>query len=259
MRWSSPLTFSENMETDINRNGRTPIYEQIYQNLKFKIDNTEFTAGEAFPSERELAEKFGVSRMTVRQALNALKQDGLIYHERGIGAFVSKRKLDVHTRNLVGFTEEMIELGLKPSSKLLLAKIEKAEEETAKDLGIEIGEDVFHLQRLRLADDSPMAFEDAYLPAIRYPNLGQIDLEKMSLYEALETEYGVKMSHAEEFLEAMAVTKEIAANLSIKTGSPVLMVHRVVFSDANLAVESVRTYYRADRYRATFHLTKTGL
>lgn len=247
------------MKNSINRNGGTPIYEQIYQNLKTKIDETEFSAGEAFPSERELAEKFGVSRMTVRQALNALKQDGLIYHERGIGAFVSKRKLDVHTRNLVGFTEEMKERGLNPSSKLLLAKIEKADEETAKDLGIEIGEEVFHLQRLRLADDSPMAFEDAYLPSLRYENLDKIDLEKVSLYEVLEKEYGVRMSHAEEFLEAMAVTKKIGDALSIKKGDPVLMVHRVVFSDANLAVESVKTFYRADRYRATFHLTKNGL
>jgi GntR family transcriptional regulator len=247
------------MKTVINRNGNTPIYEQIYQNLKTKIDNTEFSAGESFPSERELAEKFGVSRMTVRQALNALKQDGLIYHERGIGAFVSKRKLDVHTRNLVGFTEEMIERGLRPSSKLLLAKIEEADEETAADLGIETGEAVFHLQRLRLADDSPMAFEDAYLPAVRYPNLENIDLGRMSLYEILEKEYNVRMSHAEEFLEAMAVNKEIAKVLSIKADAPVLMVHRVVFSDANLAVESVRTYYRADRYRATFKLEKKGL
>lgn len=247
------------MKQTINRNGQTPIYEQIYQNLREKISSEEIGGGESFPSERELAEKFRVSRMTVRQALNTLKKEGLIYHERGIGAFVSKRKLDVHTRNLVGFTEEMKERGLHPSSKLLLARIEKADEETAKDLGIEPGEEVFHLQRLRLADDSPMAFEDAYLPATRYPNLEKHDLEKLSLYEVLEKEYGVKMSHAEEFLEAMSVSKEIGKVLSIKKDSPVLMVYRVVFSDANLAVESVKTFYRADRYRATFHLTKNGI
>lgn len=246
------------MKVSINRNGTTPIYEQIYQNLRDKIQNEEIGSGESFPSERELAEKFGVSRMTVRQALNTLKNEGLIYHERGIGAFVSKRKLDIHTRNLVGFTEEMIERGLRPSSKLLQAKIEKADEETAANLGIEINDKVFHLQRLRLADDSPMAFEDAFLPALRYPNLEKIDLEKVSLYEVLEQKYGTRMSHAEEFLEAMVVTKKIGEALSIKKGAPVLMVHRVVFSDANLAVESVKTFYRADRYRATFHLTKNG-
>jgi GntR family transcriptional regulator len=247
------------MKNSIDRNGQTPIYEQIYKNLRNKIETEEISGGELFPSERELAERFGVSRMTVRQALNTLKNEGLIYHERGIGAFVSKRKLDVHTRNLVGFTEEMKERGLEPSSQLLLAEIEAADEETAKDLGIEKGDEVFHLQRLRLADDSPMAFEDAYLPASRYPNLANFNLEKTSLYQILEEEYGTRMSHAEEILEAVIFDKEMAKILSVKPNSPALVVHRVVFSDANLAVESVKTFYRADRYRATFKLEKKGL
>lgn len=246
------------MKQSIDRNGQTPIYEQIYQNLKRRIDAGEIGSGDIFPSERELAEKFGVSRMTVRQALNTLKKEGLIYHERGIGAFVSKRKLDVHTRDLVGFTEEMKGRGLTPSSKLLLARIEKADDETATNLGIEKDDAVFHLQRLRLADSSPMAFEDAYLPAARYPNLDKFELNNVSLYEVLEDKYGVRMSHAEEILEAIVFDSEMAGILSVKPNSPALVVHRVVFSEANVAVESVKTFYRADRYRATFHLSKNG-
>ena len=247
------------MKSHITRNGQTPIYEQIYKNLLEKIRREEIVAGEAFPSERELAENFGVSRMTVRQALKTLKKDGFIYHERGIGAFVSKRKLDVHTRNLVGFTEEMRERGLRPSSKMLLFQKEAAAAETAKDLVIEPGAEVFHFQRLRLADGSPMAFEDAFLPAAAYAGLDRFDLENASLYQILESEYDVRMSHAEEILEALAVDREIADALSVKKGAPVLMVHRVVFSEADQAVESVKTFYRADRYRATFYLSKNGL
>ena len=246
------------MKQSIDRKGQTPIYEQIYQNLRRRIDAGEIGSGDIFPSERELAEKFGVSRMTVRQALNALKKEGLIYHERGIGAFVSKRKLDVHTRDLVGFTEEMKERGLTPSSKLLLARIEKADEETAINLGIEKDDAVFHLQRLRLADSSAMAFEDAYLPAARYPDLDKFELDNVSLYEVLKDKYGVRMSHAEEILEAIVFDNEMAKILSVKPNSPALVVHRVVFSEANIAVESVKTFYRADRYRATFHLSKNG-
>lgn len=247
------------MENSLNRECQTPIYEQIYQKLRSKIDKSEFVEGGAFPSERELAEKFGVSRMTVRQALNSLKQDGLIYHERGIGTFVSKRKLDVHTRNLVGFTEEMKELGLSPSSRLILARCDFANEEIAQDLELNIGDEVFHFQRLRLADDSPMAFEDAYLPKKHYPNLDKFNLEENSLYQVLEREYNVKMNSASEVLEAVNLDKEMAKILSVKPNSPALVVHRVVFSDANKAVESVKTFYRADRYRATFHLTKNGI
>lgn len=243
----------------LDRNGQTPLYIQIHAKLREQIDSNDLEAGAAVPSERELAEIYGVSRMTARQALNALKNDGLVYQERGIGTFVSKRKLDVHTRNLIGFTEEMKSRGLNPSSQLLLARREPAGQETAADLGIEVGEEVFHFQRLRLADDSPMAFEDAYLPAKRFSDLDEKDLEKQSLYKVLEEHYGIEIHHAEEILEATAATKEIAYHLGVKSKSPLLIVHRVVFSDANLAVEAVSTYYRADRYRATFRLTKNGL
>lgn len=243
----------------LDRQSQVPLYTQIHAQLREQIESGELESGVAVPSERELAEVYGVSRMTARQALNELRNDGLVYQERGIGTFVAKRKLDVHTRNLIGFTEEMKSRGFRPSSQILLARREKANKETAKDLGIEIGEEVYHFQRLRLADDAPLAFENAYLPAKRFADLDKMDLEKNSLYSVLEEHYGIEMHHAEEILEATAATKEIAAHLSIKSKSPLLVVHRVVFSEANLAVESVRTFYRADRYRATFHLTKNGL
>lgn len=243
----------------LDRQSQMPLYMQIHAQLREQIESGELESGTAVPSERELAEFYGISRMTARQALNELRNDGLVYQERGIGTFVAKRKLDVHTRNLVGFTEEMKSRGLRPSSQILLARREKANKETAKDLGIEAGDEVFHFQRLRLADDSPLAFENAYLPAKRFVDLDKMDLEKASLYSVLEEYYGIEMHHAEEILEATAATKEIAAHLGIKSKSPLLVVHRVVFSEANLAVESVRTFYRADRYRATFHLTKNGL
>ena len=246
------------MKQMINRNDQAPIYEQIYENLRLRIESPEYSAGAAFPSERELAETFGVSRMTVRQALSTLRHEGLIYNERGIGTFVSKRKIDVHTRNLVGFTDEMKSLGLYPTSKLLLLARESATDEAAKNLMIEPGDEVIHLQRLRLADGSPMAFEDTLLPAARFPGIDKFSLEDVSLYQILEDKYGVKMSHAEEMLEARSVPPAIAALLSVKNNSPVLQVHRVVFSESNDAVESVRTLYRSDRYRATFRLTKNG-
>ena len=244
------------MKLEIDRTSRVPIYMQIHENLRKQIDAKHLEAGNAIPSERDLAEICGVSRMTARQAINSLKNCGLVYQERGIGTFVSKRKLDVHTRNLVGFTEEMKGRGLVPSSKILLSRREKTNEAIAKDLGISVGEEVFHFQRLRLADNIPLAFEDAFLPAKRFPDLEKLSLEKNSLYQLLEKHYGIEMHHAEEILEAAAANLEISKHLEISRRSPLLIVHRVVFTESNLAVESVRTFYRADRYRATFQLTK---
>ncbi len=246
------------MNLILDRISSVPLYAQIHEKLRRQIEADELQAGAAVPSERELAEICKVSRMTARQALNALKKDGFVYQERGVGTFVSKRKLDVHTRNLVGFTEEMRGRGLTPSTRILLSRREPATAEIAAELGIDANEEVYHFQRLRLADDLPLAFEDGFLPAKRFPDLDKKDLETESLYKILETDYGIEMHHAEEILEATCADKEIAAALAIKPKSALLIVHRVVFSESNAAVESVRTFYRADRYRATFFLTKNA-
>ncbi len=247
------------MRTILLRDGATPLHAQITEALRIQIKGDEFKAGENFPSERELAERYGVSRMTVRQALRYLRQEGLIYHERGVGTFVTDRKLDVHTRNLSGFSEEMISLGFTPSSRVLRLKRESASEQIIKDLDLKTGVEVFHLERLRLADNEPMAFESTYLPAEICPELDKIDLTKNSLYQVLVESYDVRMHHAAEILEATAATRFVAEQLGIKPNAPVLVVHRVVFTESNQPIESAHTTYRADRYRATFYLSKNAL
>jgi GntR family transcriptional regulator len=247
------------MSNVLLRNSATPLHAQITEALQLQIKDGELKAGENFPSERELAESFGVSRMTVRQALLRLRHDGLIYRERGVGTFVANRKIDVHTRNLSGFSEEMASLGLTPSSRVLQLKRENADERVAQDLDLETNAEVFRLERLRLADEEPMAFETTYLAAHLCPELDRIDLTKNSLYQVLIENYNLQMHHAAESLEAAAATRFVAAQLGIKTNAPVLVVHRVVYSEANQPIESAHTTYRADRYRATFYLSKNSL
>ena len=247
------------MKRHLDRNSFVPLYEQIHQTLRQTIITGKVTPGEAVPSERELSEQFGVSRMTARQALRALRQEGLVYRERGLGTFVARRKMDVHTRNLIGFTEEMTQRGLRPSSKVISIRRETASRQKADELGLEFGSEVFRLERLRLADGTPMAYEVTFVPAALCPELDQRDLEKNSLYWILEKEYGVRLQSAEEVLEASCASGVEARYLSIKPSAPLLVVHRVVYSDTNQPIESVKTIYRADRYRATFHLTKAAL
>ncbi len=247
------------MQTVLLRDGATPLHTQITEALRLQIKQNELKAGENFPSERELAERYAVSRMTVRQALRHLRQENLIYHERGVGMFVTDQKLDVHTRNLSGFSEEMASLGLVPSSRVLQLKREQPGEQIVKDLDLDAGAEVFHLERLRLADDEPMAFESTFLPSTLCPELDKIDLTKNSLYQILVDNYNVQMHHAAESLEAAAATGFVAKQLGIKQGAPVLVVHRVVFTESNQPIESAHTTYRADRYRATFVLTKNSL
>lgn len=245
------------MKKSLDRKSFTPLYAQIQQGLREAIDSGEVAPGSAVPSERELSEKYGVSRMTARQALRALRQDGLVYRERGVGTFVAKRKIDVHTRNLAGFTKDMRRRGLKPSSRVILLKREAASPATAEELGIEAGEQVFRSERLRLADGTPMAYESSYIPTALCPELDQYDLGRESLYRILEEEYGITMQRAEETLEAAGASRREARLLDVKTNAPLLIVRRVVYSDKDRAVESVKTIYRADRYSVTFRLAKS--
>ncbi|MBS1794129.1 MAG: GntR family transcriptional regulator [Acidobacteria bacterium] len=244
------------MQETLTRDGTVPLHTQIAEALRVQIQNDQFK--ENLPSERELAERYAVSRMTVRQALQKLRLEGLIYNERGVGTFVNNRKIDVHTRNLNGFSEEMISLGLRPSSLVLTFRRELAGPDVMRDLGLGAGAEVFYLERLRLADDEPMAFEKTYLPAYLFPKLDKFDLTKNSLYRVLGENYDSRMHHAEEVLEAAAAPKRIAEQLGVRGGAPVLVVHRVVFTESHQPIESAHTIYRADRYRATFYLSKNA-
>ena len=244
------------MQKTLLRDGIVPLHAQIAETLRIQIQNDEFKEKENLPSERELAEQYEVSRMTVRQALQKLRLEGLIYHERGIGTFVNNRKIDVHTRNLNGFSDEMTSLGLKPSSRVLTFKRELATADVMNNLHLGAGAEIVRLERLRLADDEPMAFEQTFLPAYLFPKLEEYDLTINSLYQVLTEKYDLQMYHAEEILEAKAATRFVAKQLEIRAGAPVLVVHRVVFSESNQPIESAHTTYRADRYRATFYLSK---
>lgn len=240
----------------LERNSTLPLHTQIQAFLRENILSNKLKTDDPISSERELAEELEVSRMTVRQALNALRKEGLIYQKRGKGTFVSSRKFDVHSRNLNGFSDEMLRRGMNPQSKVLQIEKTKSDEETAERLNISIGAAVFRLERLRLADDIPMAIETSCLPAEMFPDLSKYNFEKKSLYQILDDKYGVKMCSAAEDLEAAICDDKTAELLSVKKKSPLLIVYRTVFGEDDQPIEYTKSIYRADRYRASFFLVK---
>jgi GntR family transcriptional regulator len=235
------------------------LHVKIYESLLEKIQSNQYNSGEKIPSERDLEKIYEASRETVRRALERLRLEGIIYKKLGIGNFVSDKKLDIHSRDLTGFTDEMRRRGLNPSSKILHLGSDNADEASAVALGISEDDEVYRIERLRLVDNEPMAFEIAFLPTKTYPKLLEQNLEKTSLYKILSEQYSVRMVRAFEVLEAIAADEKIAGILLVEPNSPVLVVQRTVFAEDNSAVEFVTSYYRADRYRATFYLTKNGL
>lgn len=240
----------------LNRNDEMPLHLQIQSLIREQIARGAMPSGSAVPSERELAEDLHVSRMTVRQAFKSLREDGLIYQKRGKGTFVSPLKLDIHTRDLNGFSDEMRRRGMKPVSKVLRLEKTPAIAEVAEKLNLDEGEKVFLIERLRIADQIPMSLETTFLPVRMFPDLDGYNFEKSSLYQILEKNYGVQMISAEETLEAAISSRKTSNLLGVKNNSPLLVVHRTVFADANVPIEYAISIYRADRYRATFLLVK---
>lgn len=247
------MTAPEGVKLD--KNSFTPLYHQIEQSLRRQIEQGVLVPGQAI-SERDLSETLKVSRMTARQALSLLRDEGLIYTERGRGTFVAEPKMNVQTRQLLGFTEDMRQRGLKASSRVVSFRRQRPEAATAARLQLGEGEEAFELTRLRLADRIPMAYEICFLPVRLCPPLKRVDVERGSLYQTLEQTYGVRLGHADEVLEAACATKREAELLSIRPGAPVLVVERTVYDLDNKPVEVVRSVYRGDRYQATIRLKR---
>jgi GntR family transcriptional regulator len=200
--------------------------------------------GSPAPSERELVQHFGVARMTVRQALDALVAEGLLERVPGRGTFVARARVDVQVR-LSSYTEEMGRRGLKPDSRTLLARMESAGPGVARALEIGEGEKVVHWQRLRLADGSPMCIEDAYVADSIVPRFLDQALPD-SLYAELQRR-DLLPTWGEDSVDAAQARADEAELLGIHEGEPVLRIARRAFA-GNIAVEVSRSTFRADRY-----------
>ena len=209
-------------------------------------------AGSPAPSERELVQHFGVARMTVRQALDALVSEGLLERVPGRGTFVARAKIDVQVR-LSSYTEEMARRNLAPDARTLLARMESAGPGVARALEIDEGDKVVHWQRLRFADGVPMCIEDAYLADSIVPEFLDQELPQ-SLYVELQRR-DLLPSWGEDSVDAALSRPEEAELLEVGAGDPVLRIARRAFA-GNIAVEVSRSTYRADRFTLWVPLTR---
>ena len=223
-----------------------PKYDQVRGELAERI-RSQMRPGDALPSERELMEMFGISRMTVRQALAGLEADGLVYRVHGSGTYVSETAMVSKTLRLTSFSEDMRERGLRPGTQLLEAVLVPATADVAQRLTLSPGAEVAHLSRLRLADQTPMAIEEVYLPADLVPGLLDRDLSG-SLYDVLDSAYGLRAVRARQAVRATVVDDAEAKLLEVPARSPALIVSRVTVDVRGRAVEFATTIYRGDRY-----------
>ena len=243
----------------LDKTSFTPMYFQIQSQLLQMIQSGQLRAGDALPSEDELRRACGVSRMTARHALQSLENQGFASRHKGQGTFVSQPRVEKDIMHLSGFTAEMRALGLQPSSRVLEAETIPASAEVASRLHIQIGSPVFHLRRLRCADSLPVAVEEAWLSHAQFPGLDKLDFASASLYKTLRERYGIRLSRADEILEARSATRQQAELLEIPRQASLLAITRTLWSVDGRPVETAQSIYRGDRYRAVLSIPATAV
>ena len=232
----------------IDRFSKLPYYQQLYEILHDKIQHREWQPGDKIPPESELIEQYQVSRNTVRQVLDKLVNDGLIYRQRGRGSFVAHPTLEQSMTRIVSFTEDMRQRGFTPGTEVLSADLMPADEEIASQLDIQVREQLVCIRRLRMADGEPMSIEQSYLIHKYCPDVLEHDYAQQPLREVLEAEYGIRIASAKQVIQAIPASPELAQLLDITPGAALLLLSRVSFSQGRIPVEYLRIHYRADRY-----------
>jgi GntR family transcriptional regulator len=235
----------------VHRARRIPAYIQIAEEIRQKILEGELTPRDRLPAEDVLASTYHVSRMTVRQALHELVQDGLVLRRHGAGTFVAEPKMARASTQMTGFHEDLLSRGLTPTSKVLAAEIRPATANLQKRLGVDSGTPLVYIRRLRFVDGEPAALNWNYLRADLCASLLRADLAERGLYDLIEQECHVALGWVEQRVEARRASKEAAQQLKIRAGSPLLHVERLTYSKDERLVGLMESLYRSDRYVLT--------
>jgi len=224
--------------------------------MRSRIGEHEWKPGEQIPTESQLCELYGTSRITIRQAVSNLVSDGLIVREPGRGTFVREPSVTAGERGLTSFTQEMQALGLRAGATMLDLRCEPSSPETAGRLRMEPGAPVVTVKRLRLGDGVPIGIQTAHLIGSRFPGLEHADLSDTSLYDYLRDYYGLYPREAEEAFWVTRASREDAALLNIRSGVCCFGVERITHDESG-PFEFVTSIMRGDRYR--IHLALRAL
>jgi GntR family transcriptional regulator len=231
-------------------------YSQVGNSIIKKIEDGTYKTGSSIPSERELIEKFGVSRITVRKAIDELVSKGFLTKVQGKGTYV---KSVIHRQNLFSLTScktDIIKQGMTPSTYVIKAEVEEADEKIKDALELESGDKIFTLERVYYADDVPVNYTITHLPIKLFPGIDKIDFKNSSLYETLENNYGTKLIEATRTVEAILPEKKIAEMLDLNSTCPVLLFEATTIGEVNgvqCPIENFTCNYRSDRFKFYIH------
>ena len=228
-----------------------PVYYQIKQTIKNWILNKEFNLGEKIPSENELSEKFNVSRLTVRQAIAQLGQEGFLISKRGEGTFVTNNQSMINRLSLefTGFMDDLFYQISRSKTKTVKKTKMPLPKLIKEKLELEGEEEVVQIKRLRFLEGSAFAFTVNYLPIEIGNNINEKDLYRKSLLQILEQDLGIQFTEAFQTIQASFADQEVAKQLGVHSGSPILFVERIMYTKKGKPVELVQSSYPGDLYK----------
>ena len=210
--------------------------------------------GQAIPSERQLTQDLGVSRLTIRAALDELVRDGYLDRRHGSGTYVTEPKIS-QPLTLTSFSEDMRRRGMVPGSRTLELATTSAGARMARRLQVSPAERMVRVKRLRLADAQPMALEVLHIPEVLVPGLSRADLEDRSFYDLMKERYGIVIASGTQSIEPTVTNEEESEVLGVPLHTPAFLFERTTVSESGRIVEFVRSIYRGDRYRLVADLT----
>lgn len=235
----------------ISTNDRLPLYHQLYDIIIEKIEDGVYNQDDKLPSEKELCEKYDISRATVRRAMVELEKNEYIYKKQGKGVFVSSNAFKQELLSFYSFTEEMKKNGKEPSSQVIEFKKNNADQKVADNLKLSKGTKVYEFTRLRLADNIPMMLETTYLPASRFKDLTSELLDKKPMYDIFSEKYDVSFEKAEETFQATSINNKEEKYLNVKKNTPSILLKRLTYEN-NKIIEYTVSVARGDKFK--FHV-----
>ncbi|MCI0620656.1 MAG: GntR family transcriptional regulator [Acidobacteria bacterium] len=233
-----------------------PLYYQLQQEIEAQIANGVIDSGSRLPSEDELIQTYGVSRTTVRKAIQELQRLDMVEIRRGKGTFVLPRKITQKLTELTGFVEDMIAMGFQPSAKVLEKRVIPASDEVARQLQVEQGSEVVRILRVRIANSTPMSLDETYLPFEIGQKIVEEDLEAYPIFSLLEEKYAIPLSEAEYWLESVSAEPHVASALEIEVKAPILLIERTSYSHDHRPVDYEKLFYRGDKIRFSMRLER---
>jgi len=242
-------------EQELNKQLPIPLYYQFKTVVLNRIRTGELKANDRLPAEDLLAKQYGVSKATVRHALNGLASAGLLRRVQGSGTFVADPRIELGSRRLHSFTKEMRARGLQPSSRVVKQEVQLPDSRLADLLRLRAGARVLCLSRVRLANGQPMALQTVCVPLYLAPGLEDRDFESGSLYEVLTDVYGLIPARAHETHRAVLLGAAEAELLDSNPGAAALKVQRITFDAAGCPFELADSVLRGDRHEIVIELT----